>query len=65
MSEAADSWLTLMDRLLLLGDASNDEKCLVKAKMLQLVDLYYNALDAPKKGARVSYFSSCVSGAVW
>ncbi|KAH0970548.1 hypothetical protein GBA52_022704 [Prunus armeniaca] len=54
MSEASDSWLAKMDRLLILGDSSNSEKARVKANMLRLVDLYYEALDAPKKGGKVS-----------
>ncbi|ONH97965.1 hypothetical protein PRUPE_7G221200 [Prunus persica] len=53
MSEASDSWLAMMDRLLILGDSSNSEKTHVKANMLRLVDLYYEALDAPKKGGKV------------
>ncbi|CAL2274878.1 unnamed protein product [Prunus armeniaca] len=53
MSEASDSWLAKMDRLLILGDSSNSEKARVKANMLRLVDLYYEALDAPKKGGKV------------
>ncbi|EOA29804.1 hypothetical protein CARUB_v10012898mg [Capsella rubella] len=50
---AADSWLTIMDRFLILGDESADEKAEMKQKMLELIDIYYDALDAPKKGAKV------------
>ncbi|XP_021807143.1 probable RNA-dependent RNA polymerase 3 [Prunus avium] len=53
MAEASDSWLAMMDRFLILGDSSNSEKARVKANMLRLVDLYYEALDAPKKGGKV------------
>ncbi|CAN6541027.1 unnamed protein product [Malus baccata var. baccata] len=51
MSEAADSWLAMMDRYLTRGDSSIDEN-LVK-NILRLVDIYYDALDAPKKGGKV------------
>ncbi|GAV88059.1 RdRP domain-containing protein [Cephalotus follicularis] len=53
MSVAADSWLVLMDRLLTLGDDSADEKALVKQNLYQLIDIYYDALDAPKKSGRM------------
>lgn len=54
---AADNWMALMDRFLTLGDSSSiDEKNTVKAKILRLIDVYYEALDAPKKGSKVSYF---------
>ncbi|KAL8498318.1 hypothetical protein ACS0TY_021586 [Phlomoides rotata] len=53
MGIAADSWLTLMDRLLTLGDDRATEKDSLKKKMLMLVDLYYEALDAPKSGKKV------------
>ncbi|XP_059431763.1 probable RNA-dependent RNA polymerase 3 isoform X2 [Corylus avellana] len=52
MSEAADSWLALMDQLLSLGENCIEEKDHVKAKILQLIDIYYDALDAPKKGGQ-------------
>ena len=52
---AADSWLSYMDRLLTLGRECVDEICLLKEKLLKLVDIYYDALDAPKKGLKVSY----------
>lgn len=53
---AADNWMALMDRFLTLGDGcSIDEKNTVKAKILRLIDIYYEALDAPKKGLKVSY----------
>lgn len=50
MSVAADSWLAIMDRLLILGDDRNDERNNMKRNMLDLIDKYYDALDAPKKG---------------
>lgn len=57
MSEAADSWLAMMDRYLTRGDSSIDEN-LVK-NILRLVDIYYDALDAPKKGGKVSFIFCC------
>ncbi|XP_050363842.1 probable RNA-dependent RNA polymerase 3 [Argentina anserina] len=53
MSEAADNWLAWMDRFLTLGDNNMPEKNGVKEKILKLVDLYYTALDAAKKGVKV------------
>jgi RNA-dependent RNA polymerase len=50
---AADSWLTIMDRFLILGDDRAEEKAEMKKKMLELIDIYYDALDAPKKGDKV------------
>lgn len=52
MGVAADSWLALMDRLLILGDECIEERDLLKANIIQLIDIYYDALDAPKKGGR-------------
>jgi RNA-dependent RNA polymerase len=52
MSEAADSWLALTDRLLILGNDCIEQKDRVKANILQLIDIYYDALDAPKKGGQ-------------
>ncbi|KAK0572519.1 hypothetical protein LWI29_032755 [Acer saccharum] len=49
---AADSWLARMDQLLTLGDESANEKILMKKNLLQLIDIYYDALDAPKKSGR-------------
>ncbi|POO00831.1 RNA-dependent RNA polymerase-type [Trema orientale] len=53
MGEAAASCLALMDRFLTLGDDCIEEKKLVKDKIIKLVDIYYEALDAPKRGAKV------------
>ncbi|KFK40360.1 hypothetical protein AALP_AA3G363800 [Arabis alpina] len=50
---AADCWLTIMDRFLVLGNDGAEEKVEMRMKMLQLIDIYYDALDAPKKGAKV------------
>lgn len=50
---AADSWLTIMDRFLTLGDEKAEEKAEMKKKMLRLIDIYYDAIDAPKKGDKV------------
>lgn len=51
MGLAANSWLVFMDRLLTLGDDRSNEKNM----MLKLIDIYYDALDAPKSGKKVSY----------
>ncbi|KAI3714711.1 hypothetical protein L6452_21670 [Arctium lappa] len=51
--KAADSWLTFMDQYLILGEDDADEKHQIKEKLLKLVDLYYDALDAPKSGKKV------------
>ncbi|KAL6585997.1 hypothetical protein OROMI_002642 [Orobanche minor] len=53
MATAAESWLTFMDRLLTLGDDCTTEKSYLKGKMIHLVDIYYDALDAPKSGKKV------------
>ena len=50
---AADSWLTIMDKFLTVGDEKAEEKAEMKKKMLKLIDIYYDALDAPKNGAKV------------
>ncbi|XP_027358466.1 probable RNA-dependent RNA polymerase 3 isoform X2 [Abrus precatorius] len=54
MGVAADSCVALMDRLLTLrNDCSKEnEKEHVKENILKLIDIYYVALDAPKKGGR-------------
>ncbi|KAM7519428.1 hypothetical protein LguiB_018390 [Lonicera macranthoides] len=52
MGVAADSWLAFMDRLLVLGDSSADEKECMKETMLKLIDIYYDALDASKSGKK-------------
>ncbi|RDX71616.1 putative RNA-dependent RNA polymerase 5, partial [Mucuna pruriens] len=51
---AADSWMALMDRLLTLKNdcTTENEKQHVKENILKLIDIYYEALDAPKKGGR-------------
>ncbi|KAK6151840.1 hypothetical protein DH2020_014475 [Rehmannia glutinosa] len=53
MATAAESWLTFMDRLLTLGDDRATEKNYLKGKIIQLIDIYYDALDAPKSGKKV------------
>jgi RNA-dependent RNA polymerase len=50
---AADCWLGIMDPFLTLGDESAKEKYERKKNILKLIDIYYDALDAPKKGAKV------------
>lgn len=57
VSVAADSWLALMDRLLILREDCIEETDRVKENILQLIDIYYDALDAPKKGGKVSSVS--------
>ncbi|MED6131270.1 hypothetical protein PIB30_008310 [Stylosanthes scabra] len=44
---AADSWMALMDRYLTIKNESEKER--VKENIIRLVDIYYVALDAPKK----------------
>ncbi|KAH6827519.1 hypothetical protein C2S53_007864 [Perilla frutescens var. hirtella] len=53
MGIAADSWLAYMDRLLSLGDDRAIEKNSLNQKMVKLIDIYYDALDAPKSGKKV------------
>ncbi|KNA23577.1 hypothetical protein SOVF_023880 isoform A [Spinacia oleracea] len=53
MGIAADSWQVYMDRMLTLGDDCAGEKAALKQKMDELIDIYYDALDAPKKGRKV------------
>lgn len=60
MGVAADSWLAFMDRLLVLGDSSADEKECMKETMLKLIDIYYDALDASKSGKKVSFATSTI-----
>nr|KAJ0194431.1 hypothetical protein LSAT_V11C800427290 [Lactuca sativa] len=50
---AADSWMSFMDRYLMLQEDDADEKRLLEKKMLTLIDLYYDALDASKSGKKV------------
>lgn len=52
---AADSWLAFMDRLLTLGDECDVEKQTLKEKMHKLINIFYDALDAPKSGMKVSW----------
>ncbi|CAH9098612.1 unnamed protein product [Cuscuta europaea] len=54
MSAASDSWMAHMDRLLVLGDSYASEKEAIREKMLHLIDLYYDTLDAPKSGKKVN-----------
>ncbi|XP_054786888.1 probable RNA-dependent RNA polymerase 3 isoform X2 [Prosopis cineraria] len=55
MGVAAECWNAFMDRLLTLRDdcpIEKQEKERVKENMIKLIDLYYYALDAPKKGGK-------------
>ncbi|XP_028554239.1 probable RNA-dependent RNA polymerase 4 isoform X2 [Dendrobium catenatum] len=53
ISEASNHWMVYMDRLLTLVDDCFEEKKQLEEKMIHLVNLYYNALDAPKSGLKV------------
>lgn len=54
--------MALMDRLLTLNNCTNEnEKERVKENMLKLIDIYYEALDAPKSGRKVSLYYSLVA----
>lgn len=55
MGEAADNCLALMDRFLTLDNDNIEEKKVVERNILQLIDIYYDALDAQKKGGEVSF----------
>ncbi|GKV11675.1 hypothetical protein SLEP1_g22913 [Rubroshorea leprosula] len=46
---AAHSWMAMMDRYLTLEDGDPTEKAHLKENILRLIDIYYDALDAPKK----------------
>ncbi|VFQ63046.1 unnamed protein product [Cuscuta campestris] len=54
MAAASDSWMAHMDKLLVIGDSYATEKEAIMEKMLRLIDLYYDALDAPKSGKKVN-----------
>lgn len=45
-----------MDQYLILGKDDADDKHRIEENLLQLVDLYYDALDAPKTGKTVRYY---------
>ncbi|GAB2292381.1 hypothetical protein Dimus_026623 [Dionaea muscipula] len=65
MGTASDNWLAFMDRLLILSckgekgnmlkssPSCNKERDRLKIKILRLIDIYYDALDATKKGKKV------------
>lgn len=53
MSEASDSWMAFMDRLL-TPTVRASEKPYLREKILELTDKYYHALDAQKKGQKVT-----------
>ncbi|WCJ42551.1 RNA-dependent RNA polymerase family protein [Euphorbia peplus] len=50
IGSAADSWQAIMDRLLTMGNNRINEREAMKRNMLQIIDIYYDALDAPKQG---------------
>ncbi|KAL1289441.1 probable RNA-dependent RNA polymerase 3 isoform X4 [Arachis hypogaea] len=47
---AAESWMALMDRFLTIRNEEEKER--VKENIIRLVNIYYMALDAPKKSGR-------------
>ncbi|KAJ0680708.1 putative RNA-directed RNA polymerase [Helianthus annuus] len=51
----AESWMAFMDRYLTLqdDDGDDDEKRDIKKKLLHLIDLHYDAIDAAKSGKKV------------
>ncbi|KAH0707834.1 hypothetical protein KY289_012910 [Solanum tuberosum] len=56
MADASANWYALMDRLLILrknNTTENEETKSVKEKLFELIDLYYDAIDAPKSGNKV------------
>ena len=54
MGIAADCWLAYMDQLLTVQE-NKGELDFLKTKMLELVDIYYDALDGPKTGNEVIF----------
>ncbi|CAN4094415.1 unnamed protein product [Withania somnifera] len=55
MAEASANWYALMDRLLILrkyNTTETEETKSLKEKLFELIDLYYDAIDAPKVGIR-------------
>jgi RNA-dependent RNA polymerase len=52
MSTAADCWLVYMDQLL-TSEVQEHKREMIKTKTLELCDIYYEALDAPKTGNKV------------
>ncbi|MFS7982550.1 putative RNA-directed RNA polymerase [Helianthus anomalus] len=53
--------MAYMDQYLSLGENDVDEKRRIKDKMMKLVDLFYDALDAPKSGKTVDIPQSLLS----
>ncbi|GAB4852702.1 Probable RNA-dependent RNA polymerase 5, partial [Ancistrocladus abbreviatus] len=50
MGIATDSWLAYMDQMLtLVPSCVREKESLKRRKMLMLIDIYYDALDGPKK----------------
>lgn len=56
MGTAADSWQVWTDKFLTEDD--DNEKQHLKEKILELIDIYYDALDAPKTGKKVTIFAT-------
>lgn len=55
---AADSWQAFVDRFMVLREADMQEKDCIREKILKLIDIYYDALDAVKTGKKVSFLST-------
>lgn len=60
VGEAANSWMSWMDQFLTMGNDNFFHKCKVRQNITKLIDIYYDALDAPKQGAKVSLAHSLV-----
>lgn len=63
MGVAADSWQAWTDRYLTEND--DNEKKHLKAKMLELIDIYYDALDAPKIGKTLLFLLCFFDNMFW
>lgn len=50
-----------MDQYLSLGENDVHNKHVINEKLLKLVDLYYDALDAPKSGKTVRIYTKLIT----
>lgn len=55
---AADSWQAFVDRFMVLREADMQEKDCIREKILMLIEIYYDAIDAVKTGKKVSFLST-------
>ncbi|PHT75988.1 hypothetical protein T459_19510 [Capsicum annuum] len=58
MVGASANWYALMDKLLILRKSNtteNEEMKSMKENLLELIDLYYDAIDASKSGNKLLY----------